>query len=86
MRDQAGNVVGVHRWFEQEGILKFLKSPTLLVIGDPAKARILNIHESVWDLLAMIDRTGWHLDPNILSFSTRCSRRQTGRWTDSSAG
>jgi hypothetical protein len=71
MRDQTGNVVGVHRWFESEGKLKFLRSPTLLVIGDPSKATILHIHESVWDLIAMIDRTGWHLDPNILMFCTR---------------
>ena len=71
MRDQTGNVVGVHRWFESEGKLKFLRSPTLLVIGDPTKATILHIHESVWDLVAMIDRTGWHLDLNILLFCTR---------------
>jgi hypothetical protein len=45
MRDQTGNVVGVHRWFESEGKLKFLRSPTLLVIGDPSKATILHIHE-----------------------------------------
>lgn len=71
MRDALGNVVGVHRWFEQEGTLKFLKSPTLWVIGDPAVATELHIHESVGDLIAMIDRTGWHQDPSNLFFCTR---------------
>ncbi|PYK18087.1 MAG: hypothetical protein DME55_07660 [Verrucomicrobia bacterium] len=71
MRDADENVIGVHRWIEQEGVLKFIKSPTLMVVGNPAVARILHIHESTWDKIAMIDRTGWHLDPNILSFSTR---------------
>src|SRR5262249_32939705 len=33
-------------------------------------ARVLHIHESVWDLIAMLDRTAWHLDANILAFCT----------------
>ncbi len=61
MRNAAGDVVGVHRWID--GKIKFLKKPTLWVVGDPAQAKVLHIHESVWDLIAMIDRTGWHLDP-----------------------
>jgi hypothetical protein len=69
MRNQAGAVTGIHRLIH--GKLKFLKSPTLWVLGDPAIARILHIHESVWDLIAMIDRTGWHLNPEILCFCTR---------------
>ena len=34
MRNEAGAVTGVHRWIG--GKLKFLKSPTLWVLGDPA--------------------------------------------------
>jgi uncharacterized protein (DUF927 family) len=71
MRNELGEVVGLHRWIESENKLKFLKSPTLWVLGDPGVARVLHIHESVWDLIAMIDRTGWHLDPEILCFCTR---------------
>ena len=70
MRDPEGNVTGVNRWFESEGKLKFIGSPALLVIGDPSVATILHIHKSVWDLIAMLDRTGWHLDPEILAFCT----------------
>jgi putative DNA primase/helicase len=69
MRSLTGEVTGVHRWIN--GKLKFLKSPTLWVLGDPGVARFLHIHESVWDLIAMIDRTGWHLNPEVLCFCTR---------------
>lgn len=70
MRDAAGDVVGLNRWFENEGVLKFIKSPTLFVLGDPATATEGHIHESIWDLIAMVDRTGWHLDPTKLLFCT----------------
>ncbi len=70
MRDATGKVVGVNRWFEDEGKWKFLKSPTLFVVGDPAVARELHIHESINDLVAMVDRTGWHLDSAKLFFCT----------------
>jgi hypothetical protein len=70
MRDERGEVVGINRWFESEGKWKFIKSPTLLVIGDPATATDLHIHESINDLVAMLDRTGWHLDPTKLFFCT----------------
>ena len=71
MRNEAGQIVGVHRWFEEQNELRFLKSPTLLVIGDPSLARILHIQESTWDLIALLDRTNWHLDPSKLFFCTR---------------
>jgi putative DNA primase/helicase len=71
MKDAEGKVVGVHRWFEDEGKLKFVNSPTLLCIGDPATAGEVDCHESVWDMIAEIDRTGWHLEPGRLFLSTR---------------
>ena len=70
MRDDKGEVVGVCRWIESEAKWKFLKSPTLLVIGDPVTATELHAHESVNDLVAMLNRTGWYLDPTKLFFCT----------------
>ncbi len=70
MRDEAGNVVGINRWFESEAKWKFINSPTLLVIGDPGNATELHIHESINDLVAMLDQTDWHLDATKLFFCT----------------
>jgi putative DNA primase/helicase len=71
MKDADSKVVGVHRWFEKEGELRFINSPTLLCIGDPATAGEVDCHESVWDVIAEIDRTGWHLEPGRLFLSSR---------------
>jgi phage/plasmid-associated DNA primase len=71
MRSADGAVVGVHRWFEEEGKLKFINSPTLWILGDRSAPTEVHIHESVWDMIAMLDRTGWHLEPGKLFLCTR---------------
>jgi hypothetical protein len=71
MRSASGAVTGVHRWFEQEGKLKFLGSPTLWSLGDTQAPREVHINESVWDQIALIDRTQWHLEAGKLFLCTR---------------
>jgi putative DNA primase/helicase len=71
MRNPAEVVVGVHRWFEAEGKLKFLGPPTLFAFGDSESAGEVHINESVWDQIALADRTGWHLEKGILFLCTR---------------
>jgi phage/plasmid-associated DNA primase len=71
MRSARRAVVGVHRWFEQGGKLKFLGSPTLWSLGDHSAPTEVHINESVWDMIALMDRTGWHLEVGKLFLCTR---------------
>jgi uncharacterized protein (DUF927 family) len=64
----GGAVVGLHRYFAEEGKLKFSKGCKVhpLVFGDmTGPITEVHVHESRWDCYTLASVTGWHLQPGI---------------------
>jgi len=68
----GGVMVGLHRYHEKEGILKFSRGCKVhpLVFGDMGPITELHVHEGRWDAYALASATGWYRTPGIRFLST----------------
>jgi putative DNA primase/helicase len=68
----GGAVIGLHRYIEEEGKLRFSKGCTVypLIIDTGGQIAEVHVHESRWDCYALASASGWYLKPGVRFIST----------------
>jgi putative DNA primase/helicase len=70
--DPGGAMVGLHRYIDEEGKLKFSKGckvhPLVIDTGGPITE--VHVHESRWDCYALASASGWYREPGMRFIST----------------